>query len=56
MLKVITEIKNEEECEEFRLMKYGKEMEIGKEGWKTIFKKLRQMENLIQLELNPEEK
>ena len=36
-------------------MIYGNEKEIGKEGWKLIFQKLKQMENLSQVELNPEE-
>ena len=55
MLKVLSEIKNVEECEELRLICNGNQKEIGKEGWKIIFQKLRQMENLCKLELNYEE-
>ena len=55
MLKFILEIKNGEEIEQFRLMIDENQKEIGKEGWKVIFQKLRQMENLSEVELNPEE-
>ena len=55
MLKVLSEIKNVEECEEFRLICNRNQKEIGKEGWKIIFQKLRQMEKLSILELNCEE-